>query len=162
MAANDLLTLDDLAVWTRTEIADDDDWAPTVVEAASEVVRMAAGQPGWTMLSAPPRARQIAAHLAARSYLNPESVVREGIGPLSEARAETLAQALHLTKTEQAELASMSPLALPGGLPGQSAGRGGVLWVQPLHTSTPLEGDIVIGNIAYGHPDDAYAFTPET
>jgi hypothetical protein len=155
-----LTTIEELRTWPGlADVGFEDALAVRMIEAASDAVRLAAGQPAWTRASAPPRARQIAWHLAARSYANPGSVVREGIGPLNEARSEDLATALHLTTAERAELASMSPLANPGDLPGGR--QGGVLWVQPLMKSTLVsDGDIVISNVAYAHADDAYAFTP--
>ncbi len=156
-----LATIDELRTWPGlADVGYDDALAVRILEAASDAVRLAAGQPAWTRASAPPRARQIAWHLASRSYANPGSVIREGIGPLNEARSEDLAQAMHLTKAERDELASMSPAAETGALPGQQ--QGGVLWVQPLTKSTPAEdSDIVISNVAYAHADDAYAFTPK-
>lgn len=122
-----LLTIPDLRAWARnSEIADDDPWALIVIEAASDLVRETAQQPTWTRESAPPRARQIASHLAARSYSNPDSIEFEGAtGPIGgDRRAEEFAKSLHLTEAERLELEGMWPAGSTGG--------GGGLWVQPV------------------------------
>lgn len=120
-----LLNLSDLAVWAREAIPPEDPWALAVIDAASWLVRNTAGFPLWTATDAPPRARQIASHVAARSYKNPDSVVTEGaLGPLGGDRTvEELARALHLTDGERAELEAMRPEAT-----GPSSGD---LWIQP-------------------------------
>lgn len=129
-----LVTISELSAWARQEVGYDDAWAITVLEAASELVRSAAGQPTWERATAPARAKQICAHVAARTYLNPDSVSSEGnLGPLGGDRiVEELAKALHLTAAERDELGAMAPAG------GGAGGRGG-LWVQPIN-STPLEG----------------------
>lgn len=151
-----LVTVLELQAWPGAEGADfGDAFTTQILEAASEKVRLAARQPTWTRETAPIRARQIAWHLAGRSYANPGSLSRENIGPLGESRVEDLARALHLTAAEEVELEALAPAgAIP--MPGQ-----GTLWVQPLRLETPLDdGDIIISGMVYAHPDDAFAFTP--
>lgn len=138
-SAAPLLSLAELGIIARQEIAPDDGFAGFIIAAASEAVRAAAQQPTWTAETAPLRARQICGHLAARSYLNPDSVQYQGaIGPIGGDRiVEDLARALHLTDVERAELAAMSP----------SAGQGGGLWIQPVGSTAQQRGDIYL-------PDD--------
>lgn len=123
-----LVSIPELGVWCRQEIGYDDEFAVAILEAASEVVRSAARHAEWTAKTVPARAKQICAHLAARSYLNPDSVVGEGsIGPLGGDRyVEALATALHLTAAEREELETMA-----------SAGSArGSLWIQPVGSNT--------------------------
>jgi hypothetical protein len=136
-----LLTISELAVWAQETIEPDDEWAAAVLEAASDVVRDAANQPTWLRTTAPPRARQIASHLAARSYKNPDSIVGEGnLGPVGGDRfVEELAKALHLTAAEREELGRLGPA-------GATAGKG--LWVQPFNATPYTAGDIYL-------PDDS-------
>lgn len=151
-----LLTVSDLAVWAQRDVAPDDAWALAVVEAASDVVRAAAQQPTWLKATAPARARQIASHLAARTFKNPDSVQREGnLGPLGgDAVVEELARAMHLTEAEKLELAGLAPAGAAGG--------GGGFWVQPTTGSEAAEpGDVYLADdsgsdwmIPYLHPDD--------
>lgn len=155
MAAS-LVALSDFATWTGLELdaAAEDQLANLMIQAASEKVRSTASQPLWTVQNAPLRARQIATHLAVRSYQNPEAVEREGnLGPLGgDQRVREFAMTLHLTQAETIELLGLAPESV------QSAGS--ALWVQPLHVSVPLPTDIVIGNVVYADQGDAYAFTP--
>jgi len=151
-----LLTVSEMSVWTRQEIDPADAWALTVVAAASDVVRAAARQPTWTRATAPVRARQIASHLAARTFTNPGSVSSEGLGPISERRVEELSRALHLTEAEQSELERLAP-----------TGARGALWIQPVGSNALVSQPVFLAAsaasdwlIEYAHPDDAYAFTP--
>lgn len=138
--ATPLLGIPDLGTWTRQEIGYDDAWAAAVLEAASDLVRSAAQHPEWTAQTVPARARQICAHVAARTYLNPDSVSGEGgIGPIGGDRiVEELAKALHLTAAERDELEGMSPSGANGG--------GGGLWVQPINATPVEEGDVYLAD----------------
>lgn len=138
-----LLSIPDLSVWVvglgGSAIEVDDEFAQAMVEAASDAVRTAAKQPTWTAsgeTAAPSRAKQIASHLAARSYLNPTSIQGEGnLGPLGGDRfVEELAKALHLTEAERDELAGMAP----------SGSSGGGLWIQPINATFVEDGDIYL------------------
>lgn len=130
-----LVSLSELAIWPGIGMIPEDarDFASYVLEAASEKVRLAAAQPGWTADSVPRRAKQIAWHLAARTYLNPDSVLAEGgVGPLGGDRTvEDMARALHLTSAEAEELALLAP-------EGSTAAGGGGLWIQPIDGGTQV------------------------
>lgn len=152
-----IISIADLSIVAREAIAADDPFALWIIDAASEAVRSTAGQPTWDSLTAPTRARNITAHLAARSYLNFDSVTRENIGPIGSSTAEELAKALHLTNAEREEL-----IGLAGGT--QPAGGGG-MWVQPLSdpVQTTTLGDTVYLSdssgslLAYYDPNDVGA-----
>ncbi len=122
-----LLTMRDLDAWVTTQEVDPgDEWGKICIAAASDKVRSTANQPTWTIATAPVRARQIAAHLASRSFVNPESISTDGaLGPLGgDRRVEELSRALHLTAAEILELEGMSPAGGVGG--------GSSLWIQPI------------------------------
>jgi hypothetical protein len=149
-----LLTIPELGVWAQQDVGYDDEWAAAVLDAASDVVRTAASQPTWTRDTAPVRARQIASHLAARSYKNPDSIVGEGaLGPVGGDRfVEELAKALHLTAAEIEELGKLAPST--------AAGSGG-LWIQPINATPVEDGDVYLADdsgsdwmIPYLAPDD--------
>lgn len=150
-----LLTVDELGTWAGVEVDPSDPWAIAVMTAASNKVRSIAEQPTWTRTTAPARAREIACHLAARSFLNRTAVSREGVGPISESRVEELSRTMHLTEAEEKELVRLAPD------PAAAGGTGGALWIQPLHVSTPLADDtIIVSGMRYADPGDSYAFTP--
>lgn len=130
-----LLTIPELAAWAREPVGYDDPWAQLVIESASELVCTTARQPTWTRETAPARAKQIAGHLAARSFKNPDSIEFEGaVGPLGgDRRSEAVAVALHLTDAERAELERLSPGVAGGGL-----------WVQPMTSGTATAGDVYL------------------
>lgn len=158
-----LLTVADLKIWPGVEadLEADDPWALFCISAASTKVNDVAGHPEWTKLSAPPRARQIALHLTARSFLNPDSVIQEGnTGPLGGDRiADDFAHAFELTPSEEAELAGLVPGAA-------LAGKG--LWIQPLTPGVEMElPDVFLLDdsgsdwaIPYASWEDSWAFTP--
>lgn len=151
-----IINTGDFATWARVDLTTitEDELATLMMQAASDKVRTVAGHPEWTLTDVPIRARQIATHLAVRSYLNPESVERDGnLGPLGgDTRVRELSIALHLTEAEEAELRDLNVAAVAAS---QSA-----LWIQPLRMSVPTgDGDILLGSLAYGHEDDSYAFT---
>lgn len=133
-----LLTVVDLVVWCKplgVTVDPADEFALEIVLAASDKVRSAASQPTWDIATAPTRARQIASHLAARSFTNFESIATDGaLGPLGgDRRVEELARALHLTAAEEAELEALGPIGGPGGR--------GDLWIQPIDGGSALEAD---------------------
>lgn len=124
MADEPLLSITELATWTRQVIADDDPFALAVISAASLRVREVASQPDWTLLTAPPSARLIAIQLAKRTYLNPDAVVAEGgLGPIGGDRfIEDFARTLELTEYERTTLEGLAPAG--------EVGKGSRLWVQ--------------------------------
>lgn len=156
-----LLTVSELTIWCRplgVDVDPADPFVPELIAAASDKVRTAAGVGDlWPdVASAPSRARQIASHLAARSYANPESITTDGsLGPLGgDRRAEDLSRALHLTASEEAELISLGKAVL-------GTGNGG-LWIQPVgidNTVQSLDAYLYAGDSDWGIPylsDDEY------
>lgn len=142
----DLLTVPELAVWARQEIAVDDPFALAVIAAASLKTRQVAGFPDWTAADVPPVAKMICTQLAKRTYLNPDSVIAEGgLGPIGGDRyVEDFARALEFTQAETDAL-----LDLVGGEPSGD----GRLWVQPT-TRGPVE-MVTAGNATGYYFDDS-------
>lgn len=130
-----LVTVDELAIWTQTEIAADDFAANAILAAASLIVRTEAEQPLWTAADAPPMAKLITVQLAKRTYLNPNAVISEGsIGPIGGDRfLEDFVRTLELTSVEIAQLRAMRP-DTTSGVAGHTRG----LWSQPT-TRGPVE-----------------------
>lgn len=160
-----LVTIPELAAWlavsgvTLTEA--DHPKAQVVLDAASLVVRDTASQPTWTDLTAPDRAKLITVQLAKRTYLNPDAVTSENVGPMGERRVEDFARTLELTAAETAELVKLAPADV-------LASQAGGLWIQPM-ANRPNAPDSTVyvtdsgGSdwmIPYLHPDDAWAMTP--
>lgn len=135
-----LLSINELSIWVQEDLDAGDLFARRMIEAASDRVRAAAGQPDWTVATAPVRARQIASHLAARSYKNPDSAQYQGaLGPIGGDRiVQELAASLHLTEAETLELERL------GGAAG-GTGTGNGLWYQPLDGGATLSsGDVFL------------------
>lgn len=134
-AMTPLLTVAQLAIWARTSIEDDDEFALAVVDAASLVVADRAKHMDWieiiapatARVAAPSRAVLIAIQLAKRTFLNPDAVIAEGgIGPIGGDRfVEDFARTLELTSVEGEELDGMRPAV---------AGGNGALWVMTIET----------------------------
>lgn len=58
----------------------------------------------WTQATAPSRAKSIAEQVFARVYTNPLVLQREGVGPISETRAEIVLTGLELRPSELVDL----------------------------------------------------------
>lgn len=160
----DLITIQELADWSRREIEPDDAFAIKVVAAASLVVSEAAQHPEWTRTgetAAPPRAKLICAMLAKRTFLNPDAVVREGsIGPVGgDTVVEDFARTLELTAAELATLQGFIGT-------GDGAVFGG-LWVQPTTRGELEMAGVFIPDsggsdwmIPYGDASEEFWFSP--
>lgn len=124
--AEPLIDRDELTKWLRSNAPDPSDIEMSdfldVVVAAAEITVRAAGAETWTVLTAPPRARLIALLLAKNYFENPDQLISESVGPLSERRVDDVVRGMRLTEEEQAELARLA------GLEPLSDGGAGRLW----------------------------------
>jgi len=106
----DLVTAEELAVWTQSDVEPDDERAIMVLRKASELVADYAECPEWLtgdLDDVPRRARTIALLIAARTWTNPEGEVASGMGPLSSRVLEEMAAGMRPTEAEKAELAAL-------------------------------------------------------
>lgn len=126
-----LITKPQLAVVARESISPTDAFADWVIQAASLVVMETAMHLDWTAGTAPDMAKLICMKLAVRTYLNPDAVISDTIGPISETKVADYARTLELTKQE---IASLVALQGDGDGPGLSSG----LWVQPTNGGLPM------------------------
>jgi len=104
-----IITTADVAPWMQStaEELDDDPLALKVIERVSQLVNEKTWgvQPDdtlnyWTEATAPQRARSIAEQVFARVYDNPRVLQREGVGPISETRADIVLTGLELRPSE--------------------------------------------------------------
>jgi hypothetical protein len=109
-----LVSVSELAVWCRQDIDSGDQFALTVLEAASLLVRDAAGHPEWTAATAPARAKLICALVAKRTYTNPDQEIATSVGPISSRVLDEAAAGMKLTEQEITELAAIGA-ETPGG-----------------------------------------------
>ena len=116
--ADELITERELALWTQTPEATiaADPFAAEVREKVSDFVRFVAGQTRetWTTATVPYDARVIILWMAKRTYQNPDQVVQEGLGPLSERRLDEAALGMALTESERETLEGYRPGGAPG------------------------------------------------
>lgn len=136
-----LITLEQLATWTRTVIAPDDPLALMVVDMASGLVCDEALHEDWEVDVTPPRAaRRICLQVAGRVWTNPEMETSYNIGPLGGRVLDWAAFGLTLTPPEEDELQDLRGVA--------GAGPGG-LWIMPI-AGVPVVDDTVYVNDQYG------------
>ncbi len=108
MAATDpLMTLGELADWTRREIPQEEPFAKLVIQATSGLIRLH-GDSNWTYSTLPPEARTIMALVTKNYYLNPEGIIAETTGPLSERKLEDFVRNMTLTDEEKITLARVA------------------------------------------------------
>lgn len=126
-----LLSVEELAIWARQDIAVDDAFALAVIDAASLKTRSETKQWLWDLSTIPPEARLVCIQLAKRTYLNPDAIVSEGgIGPIGGDRyVEDFARTLEFTDAELAVLSEAS---------GAAAAAGNGLWIQPTSNGEML------------------------
>lgn len=126
--AEPLIDRAELLVWLRgTGNAPDLDDADAVaflevVTQAAEIVVRGAGSEGWTLADSPPRARLIALLMAHDYFANPDRLVSESTGPLSERRVDDVVRGMNLTDEQRGELAVLA------GAPPAATGGAGRLW----------------------------------
>lgn len=118
-----LLTERELALWTQTTEAAiaADPFAAEVREKVSAYVRSVAKQTieTWTLANLPADVKVIVLWMAKRTYQNPDQIVQEGVGPLSERRLDEAAMGMALTESERQTLedyANSSSGGVGGGL----------------------------------------------
>lgn len=160
-----LLTVDELATWTRQDIATvaADPFAELVLTTASELIADTANQPNWLNQTPPvavPRvAKRICMFLAGRTYLNPDGEISTSVGPLGSRVPEKMAMAaanMSLLEDERLQLESLA--SPPGGLftiatTNQDVAADTTVWL-------PVEGG---GDwLPYGDDSTTLAFTPVT
>lgn len=158
-----LITLDELATWTRQDIAvvAADPFAEMVVQTASEIVCDAAGQPNWIdqtpAVIVPRTAKRITMFLAGRTYLNPDGEISTNVGPLGSRVPEKMAMAAANMGLLPEELQQLEALAQPpGGLytiptTNQDVAADTTVWLE-------VEGG---GDaLPYGDSSTTLAFTP--
>lgn len=104
--ANELISATELALWTQNDTADvtADPFAAEVMDKVSELVRFIAGQPTWTMGTAPFDARMIALTVAKRCYENPAQETQTNVGPIGSRVLDVAAMLTALTDVERATL----------------------------------------------------------
>lgn len=113
MASDPLFTVDEMQDWTpgRT-IAPDDSFALVLIAATSLVIRDA-GDSAWTAATVPERAKLIAILLARDYYVNPDQLISETTGPLTERRVESVVRQITLNEEEKDILAKLASKPLP-------------------------------------------------
>jgi hypothetical protein len=142
---DELITERELALWTQTpeEAIASDPFAAEVREKVSDYVRSVAGQTRatWTVATLPYDARVIVLWMAKRTYSNPDQVVQESVGPLSERRLDEAAMGMALTESERETLEGY-----------KSSGAGGGLYTMSIDDSRPGATQAVVFV-----PDDSYS-----
>ena len=161
----DLITLEELATWTRQDIAvvAEDPFAQLVITTASEIVSDAAQQPNWIdqnpVVAVPRTAKRITMFLAGRTYLNPDGEISTSVGPLGSRVPDKMAMAaanMSLLDEERLQLEALA--SPPGGLftiatTNQDVTADTTVWL-------PAEGG---GDwLPYGDDSTTLAFTPAT
>lgn len=164
-----LVTLEELRVWTRSDIDDPSDvlFAESIIDAVSLRVGEELGFADWLADpadSSTRAARHVALMVARRTYLNPDQQVRTAaIGPIGGvAYREDFAAALELTESELDRLSALRKSADGG------SGGLGILRIERDDVFAPT-GDIVLNDsaapgsagITYAHISDAMWFYGE-
>lgn len=117
MVTEPLVSVATLAVWVQEDIPLDDEYAQTVVMAATvAVLSYADKEDEWTVATAPNRIKDIVAGVAKRNWLNPNRLLREGsIGPIGgDSYVAAMAAGMDLTDYEMSEIARLSTGSAPG------------------------------------------------
>lgn len=123
MAANDLITAEELALWTQSETdeVEADPFATEVMEKVSEMARFFGGHADWTRNNAPFDVKMVVLQVCKRTYSNPDQEVQTSTGPISSRVLQVAALLLALTPTEKATLTKYNPDGDPD--------AGGGLWI---------------------------------
>lgn len=104
--ANDLVTLNEMSVWTATDLGTiaSDQFATDVRAKVSDYLRFLAGHPEWTRETAPYDVKVIALWMVKRTYTNPDQETSTTIGPIGSRVLDDAALGMALTETEAATL----------------------------------------------------------
>lgn len=115
----DLLTLETLARWTQedpVEVAADP-FAVDLIDKLSQLICYLGGHPDWSLEVGPDRVpidvEMVMLQVAKRSYENPDQIVQESVGPLSERKAEVAALFMSFTDAERATITKHNPAGDP-------------------------------------------------
>lgn len=152
-----LISSRELALWTQSDEArvSEDPWAGEVISKVSQLVQFLAGQPTWTLTTAPFDARMVALQIAKRTYQNPDQEVSSNTGPIGSRVLDVAALLMELTPTERLTLTKYNVNGDPN-----SAGEG--IWVMgttrgPVETNTVLfvpDDSLSDWYIPMFHPED--------
>lgn len=143
-----LITLVELAGISQVSEIDAEDWyANWICESVSVLLRDY-GDPTWTPLTLPKRAKIIGLLVAKRTYTNPDNEIRSQVGPLGSSVQAIDAAGMRLTETEKAELAAIAA--------GTVDSTGGSLWVQPTNRGRVETGPVVVYTTTADHPDSSW------
>jgi hypothetical protein len=154
-----LVSVPELAVWTRQDIEPDDPFALAVLANATGLIVDFCHHPEWEDApnDAPRTARMVCLIVAARTFTNPDQEVSSSVGPISSRVAEEMAAGMTLTEAEEDQLS---------GLIGDSTTGVNGLWVLSTTRGTvqPYEPVLLYDNsgspwpIEYADPNDTTFF----
>lgn len=147
----DLITPQTLAKWTQSDLAEvqADPFALDLITKVSELICFIGGHPDWTLDpgedQAPIDVQMVALQVIKRSYENPEQIIQETTGPLSQRVADVQALFADLTEFERKVVAKYNPDGDPT-IPGD----GGEVFVMPTtrgdETTLPQTSPLYIGD----------------
>jgi len=109
--SNDLITVNEMALWTQSDlgVVAADQFASEVRSKVSDYIRFVAQQPTWTSSNLPYDVKMLAIRVIRRTYVNPDSEVQTGVGPLSSRVLDEAALAAALSDAEITLLESKRP-----------------------------------------------------
>lgn len=116
-----LLTLQTLARWTQSDEDEvvADPFAIDLIDKLSQLLCFLGAHPNWTLDPGPDRVpidvEMIMLQVAKRSYENPDQIVQESVGPLSERKIEAAALFMDLTDDERKTVTKYNPDGDPDG-----------------------------------------------
>lgn len=155
-----LVSISQLAVWTREDIEPDDPFALMVLDEATALVVDYCGRPDWEDApgTAPRLARRICLIVAGRTYLNPDMEVATGTGPISSRVRDEAAAGMQLTESEMEQLDTIP--APPG-----DTGYKGLFTITTTRGADPAEQPVLLYDnsgspwpIEYANEGDTTAF----
>lgn len=118
-AMAELLTPQTLARWTQedpTQVAADP-FALDLIDKLSQLICYLGGHPDWTLTAGADRVpidvEMVMLQVAKRSYENPDQIVQETTGPLSERKLDVAAMFMELTDSERATITRHNPAGDP-------------------------------------------------
>jgi hypothetical protein len=143
-----LITLTDLAGISQQGEIDSEDWYANWICDSVTVLLQAYGDPTWTPITVPKRAKIIGLLVARRSWLNPDNEIRTQVGPIGSSVQAIDAAGMRLTQVEKDELAAIAA--------GTIDTSGGSLWVQPTNRGAVETGAVVVYTTTADHPDSGW------
>jgi hypothetical protein len=143
-----IISLEELAGIAQVGEIDADDWYANWICDSITVLVQAYGDPTWTNLTIPKRAKIIAILVAKRAYTNPDNEMRTQVGPIGSSVQAIDAAGMRLTDVEKAELQSIAA--------GTIDAPGGSIWVQPTNRGNVETGPVVAYTTTTDHPDSSW------